>query len=397
MYVSPSGLTRRSFYIDCRIKSGNDIGGLMTRESIIIRTSVIGIAANIFLAAFKAFVGFITSSIAIVLDAVNNLSDALSSVITIIGTKLALKPADKKHPFGHGRVEYLTALIIGFIILYAGITSLIESVKKIINPATPDYTMRSLIIIVVAVFVKIFLGLYVKASGKKVNSDSLIASGKDALMDSIISISTLIAAIIFIFFHISLEAWLGIIISFAIIKAGIETLRETISKILGERIDSHLSKDIKKTIVSCDKEILGAYDLVLNNYGPDIHVGSAHIEVPDTWSADKIDSMSRKIANEVYVKHGVAMSAIGIYSVNTKENTASQIRDRVSKIVMEHKEILQMHGFFVDEKAKIMRFDIIVSFDSLSMKEMFNHVVQDVRDAFPDYDVQVQFDIDISD
>ena len=395
--MSPSGLTRRSFYIDCRIKSGNDIGGLMTRESIIIRTSVIGIAANIFLAAFKAFVGFITSSIAIVLDAVNNLSDALSSVITIIGTKLALKPADKKHPFGHGRVEYLTALIIGFIILYAGITSLIESVKKIINPATPDYTMRSLIIIIVAVFVKIFLGLYVKASGKKVNSDSLIASGKDALMDSIISISTLIAAIIFIFFHISLEAWLGIIISFAIIKAGIETLRETISKILGERIDSHLSKDIKKTIVSCDKEILGAYDLVLNNYGPDIHVGSAHIEVPDTWSADKIDSMSRKIANEVYVKHGVAMSAIGIYSVNTKENTASQIRDRVSKIVMEHKEILQMHGFFVDEKAKIMRFDIIVSFDSLSMKEMFNHVVQDVRDAFPDYDVQVQFDIDISD
>ena len=395
--MSPSGLTRRSFYIDCRIKSGNDIGGLMTRESIIIRTSVIGIAANIFLAAFKAFVGLITSSIAIVLDAVNNLSDALSSVITIIGTKLALKPADKKHPFGHGRVEYLTALIIGFIILYAGITSLIESVKKIINPATPDYTMRSLIIIVVAVFVKIFLGLYVKASGKKVNSDSLIASGKDALMDSIISISTLIAAIIFIFFHISLEAWLGIIISFAIIKAGIETLRETISKILGERIDSHLSKDIKKTIVSCDKEILGAYDLVLNNYGPDIHVGSAHIEVPDTWSADKIDSMSRKIANEVYVKHGVAMSAIGIYSVNTKENTASQIRDRVSKIVMEHKEILQMHGFFVDEKAKIMRFDIIVSFDSLSMKEMFNHVVQDVRDAFPDYDVQVQFDIDISD
>ena len=395
--MSPSGLTRRSFYIDCRIKSGNDIGGLMTRESIIIRTSVIGIAANIFLAAFKAFVGLITSSIAIVLDAVNNLSDALSSVITIIGTKLALKPADKKHPFGHGRVEYLTALIIGFIILYAGITSLIESVKKIINPATPDYTMRSLIIIVVAVFVKIFLGLYVKASGKKVNSDSLIASGKDAIMDSIISISTLIAAIIFIFFHISLEAWLGIIISFAIIKAGIETLRETISKILGERIDSHLSKDIKKTIVSCDKEILGAYDLVLNNYGPDIHVGSAHIEVPDTWSADKIDSMSRKIANEVYVKHGVAMSAIGIYSVNTKENTASQIRDRVSKIVMEHKEILQMHGFFVDEKAKIMRFDIIVSFDSLSMKEMFNHVVQDVRDAFPDYDVQVQFDIDISD
>ena len=331
------------------------------------------------------------------MDSVNNLSDALSSVITIVGTKLAGKPADKKHPFGHGRAEYLTALVIAVIILYAGFTACIESVKKIINPVTPDYNTASIIIISVAVLVKIFLGLYVKARGKKVNSDSLIASGKDALMDSIISASTILAAAIFLICHISLEAWLGVLISFAIIKAGVETLHETISKILGERIDSHLSKEIKKTIVSCDKEILGAYDLVLNNYGPDMHVGSAHIEVPDTWSADKIDSMSRKISNEVYLKHGVAMSAIGIYSVNTKENSAAQIRDRVSKIVMEHKEILQMHGFFVDEKEKKMRFDIIVSFDSLSMKEMFNHVVQDVKDAFPDYDVQVQFDVDISD
>ena len=367
------------------------------REKIFIRTSIIGILANIFLSAFKAFVGIVTTSIAIIMDSVNNLSDALSSVITIVGTKLAGKPADKKHPFGHGRVEYLTALVIAVIILYAGLTACIESVKKIINPVTPDYNTTSIVIISVAVVVKIVLGLYVKTSGKKVNSDSLIASGQDALMDSIISASTIIAAAVFLIWNVSLEAYLGVLISFAIIKAGIETLRETISKILGERVDSHLSKDIKRTIISCDKEILGAYDLVLNNYGPDMHVGSAHIEVPDTWSADKIDAMSRKIANEVYLKHGVAMSAIGIYSVNTHANSAAQIRERVSKIVMEHKEILQMHGFFVDEQAKKMRFDIIVSFDSLSMKEMFNHVVQDVRDAFPDYDVQVQFDVDISD
>lgn len=369
----------------------------VNREKIIIKTSILGITANVFLSLFKAGVGFITNSIAIIMDSVNNLSDALSSIITIVGTKLAGRPADKKHPFGHGRAEYLTALVIAVIILYAGVTACIESIKKIINPVTPEYNTASIVIISVAVIVKIFLGLYVKASGKKVNSDSLIASGQDALMDSIISASTIVAAVVFLIWHISLEAYLGVLISFAIIKAGIEVLRETISKILGERIDSHLSKEIKKTIVSCDKEILGAYDLVLNNYGPDKHLGSAHIEVPDTWSADKIDSMSRKISNEVYLKHGVAMSAIGIYSVNTKENSASQIRDRVSKIVMEHKEILQMHGFFVDEQTKQMRFDIIVSFESASMKDMFNHVVQDVRDAFPDYDVQVQFDIDISD
>ena len=159
--------------------------GTLNREKIIVRTSIIGIAANIFLSAFKAFVGIITNSIAIILDSVNNLSDALSSVITIVGTKLAGKPADKKHPFGHGRAEYLTALVIAVIILYAGVTACIESVKKIINPVTPDYNSTSIIIISVAVIVKIVLGLYVKASGKKVNSDSI--SAKQVVLHATIS------------------------------------------------------------------------------------------------------------------------------------------------------------------------------------------------------------------
>ena len=367
------------------------------RESIIVRTSVIGIAANVGLAAFKAVVGLLSHSIAIVLDAVNNLTDALSSVITIIGTKLALKPADKKHPMGHGRAEYLTALVIAFIILYAGVTALIESVKKILTPAAPEYTGSGILIISVAVIVKIALGLFVKATGTKVHSDSLVASGKDALMDSIISASTVAAALVFLICGISLEAPLGVIISLLIIRTGIETLRETISKILGERIESKLSKDIKKAIASCDSEIRGAYDLILNNYGPDRLIGSAHIEVPDTWTADKIDTVTRHIAAEIYEKFGVSMSAIGIYSINTRHDSAAAIRDQVSKIVLEHEDILQMHGFYVDEEKKQMRFDLIVSFDSPDMRSMFDHVVTDVKEAFPDYDIRVQFDIDISD
>ncbi|MBO7540584.1 MAG: cation diffusion facilitator family transporter, partial [Bacteroidales bacterium] len=166
------------------------------REQVIVRTSVVGILANVALAAFKAFVGFLSNSIAVVLDAVNNLTDALSSVITIVGTKLAGKPADRKHPFGYGRVEYLSTLVIAIIILYAGITAMVESVKKIITPDTPDYSTVSLVIIAVAVVVKVVLGLYVKSTGQRVNSDSLVASGKDALMDSIISLSTLVAAVV---------------------------------------------------------------------------------------------------------------------------------------------------------------------------------------------------------
>ena len=367
------------------------------RTKIIVRTSILGIVANIFLAAFKALVGLFSHSIAILLDAVNNLTDALSSLVTIIGAKLAQKPADRQHPFGHGRAEYLSALVISVIILYAGVTSLVESVKKIFNPLTPDYMPVSLIIISVALVVKISLGLFVKSVGNRVNSDSLKASGQDALMDSVISLSTLVAATVFLLWGISLESYLGVVISVMIIKSGFETLQETLSKILGERIDAEMSHAIKKTIASVDPEIRGAFDLILNNYGPDKHLGSVHIEVPDIWTADRIDVVSRKISSDVYEKHNVIMTAVGVYSVNTKHNRAAEIHSQVSKIVHEHKDILQMHGFFLDEVAKIMRFDIIVSFDSPNMQVMYNHVVNDVKQAFPDYDIQVQFDFDVSD
>ena len=246
------------------------------RSKIIVRTSITGIVANVFLAAFKAVIGALTHSIAIVLDAVNNISDAGSSLITIIGTKLAGRQPDKKHPFGYGRIEYLSAMLISVIVLYAGITSFVESVKKIIKPATPDYNFVSLIIVGVAVAVKIVLGRYVKSVGEKVNSDSLINSGEDATLDSVISASTLVAAIIFMVTGLSLEAWLGAVISLVIIKSGIEMLKDTMSRILGERSDPELAASIKNTVTEFDG-VQGAYDLVLNNYGPDAWNGSIHI------------------------------------------------------------------------------------------------------------------------
>ena len=264
------------------MKESRERGGSeISREKTIVRTSVTGIAANVFLAAFKAVIGLTSHSIAIVLDAVNNISDAGSSLITIVGTKLAGREPDKKHPFGYGRIEYLSAMIISVIVLYAGITSLVESVKRIVRPETPDYSAVSLVIVAVAVVVKIVLGRYVKGVGVRVNSDSLINSGEDATLDSVISASTLVAAGVFLIFKISLEAWLGAIIAIVIIKSGIEMLRETLSQILGERADAELARSIKATVTGYP-EISGAYDLVLHNYGPDAYNGSVHIEVPDT-------------------------------------------------------------------------------------------------------------------
>ncbi len=368
----------------------------MNRDYVIIRTSVIGIIANVLLAAFKAVIGTATHSIAIVMDAVNNLSDALSSIITIVGTKLAGKAPDKDHPLGHGRYEDLTAMVIAVIVLYAGVAALQESVKKILNPETPSYTNVSLLIIAAAVLVKLLLGRYVKSVGVKVNSDSLVASGSDALFDSIISISTLVAAGLYIGFDISLESYLGAIISVVIIKAGIDMLRETISKILGERADSKLSTEIKAAIAEIDG-INGAYDLLLHNYGPNTIIGEIHIEVPDTYTAAKIDELTRQIQEKVYTKYGVAIATVGVYSMNTTDDKALQIKSDITRFVMSEEYVLQMHGFYINEEKALMVFDIVVDFMAPDRYAVRDQILKKIAEKYPEYQVQITLDLDVSD
>ena len=367
--------------------------GESAREKTIIKTSVIGIVANVFLAGFKAVVGLMTHSIAIVLDAVNNVSDAGSSLITIVGTKLAGREPDKKHPFGYGRVEYLSAMIIAVIVLYAGITSFTESVKRIIHPETPEYSAVSLLIVAVAVAVKILLGRYVKSVGVRVNSDALINSGEDATLDSVISASTLAAAGIYLVFHISLEAWLGALISLVIVKSGVEMLRDTISRILGERNDAELAKKIKETVVGFP-EVHGAYDLVLHNYGPDTWNGSIHIEVPDTYSAEQLDQLIRAITMKVFQAHRVILTAIGVYSMNTKDPEIMEIQKRVGELVLSQPHVTQIHGFHLDKAQKTMRFDIVVSFGAKDRRAAFAEAVAKVKREFPAYEIQAAMDTD---
>ena len=365
------------------------------RDKTIIRTSIIGILANVFLAGFKAVIGIMSNSIAIVMDAVNNISDAASSVITIVGTKLAGKQADKKHPFGYGRIEYLSAMVISLLVLYAGITAFTESVKKIIHPDMPDYSAIALIIVAVAVVVKLVLGRYVKHIGVTVNSDSLINSGEDAKMDSVISLSTLIAAAVYIFFHISIEAYLGAVIAVIIIKSGFEMLRDTLSKILGESTDAQFARDIKETIISYP-EIKGAYDLVLHNYGPESFNGSVHIEIPDTMSADDLDQLIRKVTQDVYHKHNVILTGVGIYSINTKDNEAIAIRERVSQIVRDNPYVLEVHGFYVDKIKKTIRFDVVVSFDAKDRSIVYQDIKEKIQDEYPEYSLEITLDTDFS-
>ncbi len=221
------------------------------RESTIVKVSTIGIITNVLLAAFKAAVGWLANSIAVTLDAVNNLSDALSSVVTIIGAKLANKAPDKEHPHGHGRIEYLSSMVVSSIVLYAGVMALVESIKKIIHPQLPRYSATFLIVVAVAVGVKLVLGRYVKAQGEKVNSGALVASGSDAFFDAVLSASVLLCAIFYLIFHISLEAYMGVVISLVIIKAGFGMLEETLHDILGKRTDAKVSRIMLLYISNC--------------------------------------------------------------------------------------------------------------------------------------------------
>ncbi len=365
------------------------------REKVIIKTSIIGIGANVLLAMFKATIGLISNSIAVVLDAVNNLSDALSSVITIVGTRLANKRPDKKHPLGHGRIEYLSAMIVAVLVLYAGITSLIESVKHIINPQIPEYSTTSLIIIGVAVLVKIFLGRYVKSMGDKVGSASLSASGQDALFDAILSTSVLASAIVFVTTGLSLEAYVGIVISGFIIKAGIEILLDTVSDILGRRADTALTKQIKLLLAE-EPEVRGAYDLMINNYGPDKNYASVHLELPDYMTVEEVDKLTRRVEAKVYNATGVVLTGVGVYSFNTSNDEAAVIRNKVLETVMGHDFALQLHGFYVDIENKEMRFDVVFSFD-VDINEGLKILCDELATVYPDYNIFISPDVDISD
>ena len=365
----------------------------MDRSKGIIRVSILGIAANLILASFKALVGFFSGSIAVVLDAVNNVSDALSSIITIVGTRLAGRAPDKKHPFGHGRIESLSAIVIAVIILIAGVTSFRESIEKIVSPAETTYSVWSLVIIAAAVAVKFFLGRFVKAKGEQYNSESLVASGTDASFDALISFSTLVAALISMVFRFGIEGYLGVIIAIFIMKAGIEILLDSVNTILGARVDSELAIKIRERVMK-EPEVRGVYDLILHRYGPEKTIGSFHIEVDDDMTAKSIHELTRRISALVYTEFGIIVT-VGIYAANVEDEAAAEMKQFVLDTVSAHPEVIQMHAFYREETPPRVTFDLIVAFGSDAGK-VRDEIVATLKEKYPDYTFDVVLDTDFS-
>ena len=368
------------------------------RESTIIRTSIIGIIGNIFLVGFKAAIGFIAGSISIVVDALNNLTDALSSVITIVGTKISNKKPDKKHPFGHGRVEYITSTLVAFLILFAGGLAIYESIKSIIdyfqNKTLPQFTVWSLVIIGVAILVKVGIGIFYKIQGKKVNSSALKASGSDALWDAALSTGTLIGAIFAYTLGWYVEGYLGILIGLFIIKSGIGILRESFSLIIGERYDKEEINKIRQDICAIDG-VLGAYDLIINNYGPNKNIGSVHIGVANNLTAREVQIIERNITAMMYMKYNTIMT-VGIYADFVETEISKSIHEYLLEVNSKYEHILQLHGFFVDEEKKICNFDLVISFDEQEPEQVVENVKKAMEEKFPEYTFIVTLDNDFS-
>ncbi len=361
----------------------------------VIKVSVIGVIANLILVGFKAFVGIVSGSISIVSDALNNLSDAISSAVTIVGMLLAGKRPDKNHPYGYGKIEHISASFVGIIIFGTGASLLIESIQKIINPEIASYDIPMLIIIAAGILVKFFLGRFTKKRGEKLNSDSLVASGSDALFDVLISTSTLVGALITVIFNITIDGWIGLLISALIIKTAVEIIMGGISQIVGERTDPNLAFKIKKAVCE-NPEVLGAYDLTLHQYGPERMIGAIHIEVEDRLTAREIHLLTRGISEQIFNEFGIILT-IGIYATNTEKTEYAEIKKFIEKLIKKYPGVMQMHGYYVDSEKKLINFDLVFDFKEKNVEKVIDEIRAKIEEEYKKYKVNIVPDTDFSD
>lgn len=367
----------------------------MSRQAQITRVSIVGIAGNVVLVIFKAIVGLLTGSVAIVADALNNLADAFSSVVTLIGAKLAAKAPDKKHPFGYGQVEHLSSMLIALLILYTGISTFVDSFQKILHPELVKYDAAAIIVVVGGIIVKLWLSRYFKSRGQAIDSEALIASGADAGLDAVVSASILVGAAVTLIWGISIDGWLGAGIALVIVKSGVDVMRESASRIIGERVSTETAQQLKAEIES-HPGVLGVYDLILNQYGPELTIGSVHIQVRDDMTATEIDALSRKITGPMYRDHNIVMT-IGIYAANEKSPLARQMLADLHAITDRLPDVLQVHGFFIDESTKNVSFDLVLDFGCKDREGLKADVLKAMRRDFPDYTFHIVEDTDFSD
>ncbi len=360
-----------------------------SREGVVSATSILSIIVNISVALLKVVVGILAASIAIISEGVNNATDALSSLLTLIGIKLANRKPNKEHPFGYGRIEYITNLIISAIIILSGAYTLKDSVVKIFFPEALNTTMLSIVLVAFSAVIKYVLGTYTISQGKKVNSDTLIAVGMDCRNDSFVSLVTILVSLVYILFGKNIDAFAGVYTSYLILKAGYEIMYKTISELLGQPADEELARELYRKIRSTDG-VINAVDMVLHNYGPDMYTGSVNVEVDHKMTAAQIFEFLRVLQGRIYEENRVAM-VFGIYAVDNDSKDNKKLRKQIADFAKNNPHIKSYHAVYSDAKSNSIYCDIVVDYDA-DRKQVFKDFADYLQELYPDKKIQVNLD-----
>lgn len=330
------------------------------RTRIINRTSTIGIVANVLIAVLKIVAGFLASSIAIVSEGVNNAADVLTSVLTLVGTRLARRHPDARHPFGYGRIEYLTGLVIAVVILVSGVQMLIESVKLVFRPEPLAISSVSLAIVAVSAVAKFVLGLYTITCGKAAHSDALVGVGLECRADAYVSVITIAVAVLFLLTGISIDAYAGIVMSVLILKAGIDVMRKTISEIIGRPGEKDLAMKLY-ALIRATPGIVGAADLMLHNYGPGAWSGSVNVEVDHAKTVGETYAVLHDLQLRIMHEEQVTM-VFGVYAVDNDHAETRRLRQHVLSFVKAHEHVQSFHAIYLEPGTNRLYCDLIVDY-----------------------------------
>lgn len=358
-----------------------------SRDSIISMTSGLGIAVNLLLALTKVVIGVLVSSIAIISEGVNNASDVLSSLLTLIGAKLARKHPDEKHPFGYGRIEYLVSLIISVLILVTGIEMVSSSVKAIFHPEELSISYLALGILAASAFIKFFLGTYTIKMGEKADSSALVGVGVECRNDVVATIITIVSSLIFLLFGFSVDAYAGIIVSLLIIKAGFDLLMDTLSDIIGRpgahELAMKLIDEIKQT-----EGIISVADVMLHNYGPDAWSGSANVEMDHKMTVGEIYKILHELQLRIMYEYHVVM-VFGIYAVDNDHEEIRNLRAKIADYVKSQEHIKSYHAVYVSESNQKIYCDLIVDYKLLDWDAQRQDFIKYIKEFYPTYEIEL--------
>lgn len=356
-----------------------------TRQTRIVRTSVLGILVNLLIAVVKIIIGMLASSIAIVSEGINNATDAGSSFLTYVGSKLSARHPDEKHPFGYGRIEYLTGMVVGILILYAGIEMLKESVDGIFHPSEMNVSMLAILIVAVTAVIKFFLGIYTVKVAKSVEYEALLAVGEEGRNDACFSILTILSSVIFLFTGFSLDAYAGIIFSIVVIKSGIESLKSTASDLIGRPGKEELAKKIYREVRATDG-VISAIDMMLHDYGPDRYSGSVNIEIDHKRNIGEVYEEIHKLQLRIMEEYHVTM-VFGIYAVDEDTASVSELRKYIGKFVRSQEHVKSFHALYLSKDTDTIYCDFIVDYALKDWEEMRESFETYMKEQYPQHKI----------